>query len=75
MRGTNVADRAADLHRPRCCSNPTPEATWGLGVPDVAFVTVWCTNCNTDLVSLVPPSAAVQDPYVGPYRHTAEATS
>lgn len=68
-----MEERTQQLHRPRCCDNPTPEATWGMGegVPgwhDRAFITVWCTNCNTDLVTLDPPSGENRGVYAGPWQ-------
>ncbi|WP_370325265.1 hypothetical protein [Euzebya sp.] len=41
--------------RVRCCDDPTPEATWGLGTFHTAYITVWCTRCHADLLSLAPP--------------------
>lgn len=58
----------ADAHRPRCCDNPSPTASVGLGLPGTAFVTVWCTNCSADLVILDPPSSGNTAPYVGQYQ-------
>jgi hypothetical protein len=57
------------VHRPRCCDRPTPEATWGMGegtsFHDRAFITVWCTECGTDLVTLDPPSGGDRGIYIG----------
>lgn len=67
-----AALRVDSVSRPRCCDTPTPEATWGLGSLDDAFVTVWCGSCRTDLLILDPPSTGNTAPYVGDLRRGVE---
>lgn len=60
-----MAGPSEELHRPRCCGTPSPEATSGLGGDDDAFITVWCRSCGTDLVKLDPPSGGDRGVYIG----------
>lgn len=62
-----ATERANELHRPRCCDAPQPEAMWGLGRGDNNFVTIVCTACDTDLVTLDPPAGGDRGVYVGPW--------
>lgn len=68
------ADRVDELHRPRCCDTPSPDAVWGLGTADNAFVAVECRACRAELVVLDPPSTGNTAPYVGDLRHGVAPT-
>lgn len=58
-------DPSTQLHRPRCCEDPQVEALWGLGKGDNNFITIMCSNCFTDLLTLDPPSGGDRGVYIG----------